>query len=450
MTPFSSACLHRLVRLSVIFNVAFGSATLAMAASSAESEMAPEKQCEAIIDGDIQRLRALSEPLQPFRKCPHTVYTLGSIATENLRQDDWLAFRDLARPEDRAALNNMRLAFFINLAPNQLHMKPALRGIESMLDDGATPTRDGQYAWGDVGRFLQILGSGRATPEDTAQVARIFLDRLLDKAPAEQTANLSTLWSGVVDLPEPQRGEALQRLKAKFSQFTPSRDTWQQAPDVSYPLRSADITAAIRKRAPIDVVKALLDLHEPAPPEMAVWDAAIHAGRLDILESLIQRRYALPVERHSTGVWTSPLMSSAQVAVKGDTRPLEMMLGISPQPLIPDDVNQRMKTVLFRALDVIPEVQLKRFNDQLNAMSPPSRLVDVATRDARGYSLLVRAAIYGDLPLTKRLLDAGADPNAKSPSGLTALAYARCYGHPDVAQLLLQKSPAAQAGDCPR
>lgn len=450
MTPFSSARLHHAIRLSVMLNVVFGGATLAMAASAAEPETASEKQCEAVIDGDMQRLRALGEPIQPSGKCPHTVYTLGKIATENLRQDDWLAFRDGARPEDRAALNNKRLAFFINLAPNQLHMKPVLRGIESLLDDGATPTQDGQYAWGDVGRFLQILSSGRATPEDTAQVARIFLDRLLDKAPAEQTANLSTLWSGIADLPEPQRTEALQRLKAKFGQFTPNQEAWQRDPGVNYPLRSADITAAIRKRAPIDVVKTLLDMHEPAPPEMAVWDAAIHAGRLDILESLIQRRYALPVERHSTGVWTSPLMSSAQIAVKGDTRALEMMLGISPQPLIPDEVNQRMKTVLFQALDAIPEVQLKRFNDQLNAMSPPSRLVDVTTRDARGYSLLVRAAVYGDLPLTRRLLDAGADPNAKSPSGLTAFAYARCYGHPDVAQLLLQKNPAAQAGDCPR
>ncbi|MFX8012233.1 hypothetical protein ABTK70_19925, partial [Acinetobacter baumannii] len=83
--------------------------------------------------------------------------------------------------------------------------------------------RDGKYAWGEVGRLLQVLGNGRVTPEDSAQVAHIFLDRLLDKAPAEQTADLSTLWSGIVDLPEPQRGGALQRLKAKFSQFTPSR-----------------------------------------------------------------------------------------------------------------------------------------------------------------------------------------------------------------------------------
>jgi ankyrin repeat protein len=52
--------------------------------------------------------------------------------------------------------------------------------------------------------------------------------------------------------------------------------------------------------------------------------------------------------------------------------------------------------------------------------------------------------------LTKSLLDAGADPNAKSPSGFTALAYARCYGHPEVAQLLQQKSPTAQADSCPR
>ena len=452
MTPFSSARLRRVAQLSVVLNMALGSATLAMAAGSAKptTPEAPEKQCEAVIDGDIQRLRALNEPLQPFFKCPHTVFTLAKIATENLRQDDWLAFRDLARPEDRAELNNMRLDFFVGLAPNQLQVEPVLRGIELLLDDGAAPMRDGKYAWGEVGRLLQVLGNGRVTPEDSAQVAHIFLDRLLDKAPAEQTADLSTLWSGIVDLPEPQRGGALQRLKAKFSQFTPSRNAWQRDPGVTYPLRSADIAVAIRKRAPIDVVRTLLDLREPAPPEMAVWDDAIHAGRLDILETLIQRGYALPMQRHATGVWTSPLMSSAQVAIKGDTRALEMLIGMSPQPLIPDEVNQRMKTVLFQAPNKIPEAQLRHINDQLNAMSPSSRLADVTARDPRGYSLLVRAAAYGDLPLTKSLLDAGADPNAKSPLGFTALAYARCYGHPEVAQLLQQKSPTAQADSCPR
>jgi len=46
-----------------------------------------------------------------------TVFTQARIATVNLSQDDWLAFRDLARPENRAELNNMRLDFFIGLAP---------------------------------------------------------------------------------------------------------------------------------------------------------------------------------------------------------------------------------------------------------------------------------------------------------------------------------------------
>lgn len=448
MTPFLSACVRQVARLSVFASVAVSCVT-ASAADSTDPK-ASERQCEAVINGDVQRLSALREPLQPFQKCPHTVATLGSIATENLRQDDWLAFRDLAAPDDRARLNNMRLAFFINVAPNQMQAKPVLRGIELLLDDGATLMQDGKYSWSEVGRFLQILGNGRIAPEDATKVAHIFIERLLDKAPAEPTADLSALWRGIVDLPEPQRTEVLQRLKTMFGKFTPSRDAWQREPNVRYPLRSADVRDAIRNNAPIDIALALMDLHDPAPPEMSVWDAAIHAGRLDILEAMIQRRYALPVERHSTGVWTSPLMSAAQMAVKRDTRALEMMLAISPQPLIPDEVNQRMKTVLFNAMDKIPEVQLRHINDQLNAMSSTGRSTDTAARDAKGYSLLVRAAVYGDLPLTESLLKAGANPNAKAPSGFSAIAYARCYGHPEVAQLLQQKNPTPQTDDCPR
>ena len=132
MNLFLFACWRRAAQLSVVSTLVFGSATLAIAASLPDSADTKglEQQCDAAMDGDIQRLRRLSKPLQPFGKCPHTVYTLAEIVTENFRQDAWLAFRDLAAPEDRAQLSNMRLGSFIDFAPNQSDVKPVVRGIE--------------------------------------------------------------------------------------------------------------------------------------------------------------------------------------------------------------------------------------------------------------------------------------------------------------------------------
>ncbi|RQH00645.1 ankyrin repeat domain-containing protein [Paraburkholderia dinghuensis] len=345
-------------------------------------------------------------------------------------------------------MNNQRLIVLIDLAPNQLDIKPFLRAIELLLDDGAMPMQGMQYSWDKIGRFLEILeDTDRYQYEDHARVARIF-DRLLDKAPAQRSAHLAALWREIVYLPLPQRQEVLQKIKEKFGKFTPSRDTWQQEPNVDYPLRSADASVAVSKQAPLDVVQALIDLREPTPPEIRVWDAAINTSRLDVLQLLIQRRYELPLEHRESGAWSSPFLSAAQAAVKGDTRALEMMINMSPEPLIPDDVNQRMKTVLFRSMDAIPEAQLRHINDALNAMSSLESLTDGPALDAHGYSLLARAAVYGDLSLMKGILDAGADINAKSPDGLTALTYARCYGHPEVVQLLQQRHAVDRPASC--
>ena len=76
--------------------------------------------------------------------------------------------------------------------------------------------------------------------------------------------------------------------------------------------------------------------------------------------------------------------------------------------------------------------------------------VDIKVRDPSGYSLLTRAAAFGYPKLAQFLLDAGADPNERSVDGLTALAYAQCRQHQDVAALLLQHhaNPGDGKPDC--
>ena len=62
------------------------------------------------------------------------------------------------------------------------------------------------------------------------------------------------------------------------------------------------------------------------------------------------------------------------------------------------------------------------------------------SEDAAGTTPLHLAARYGHAAAARRLLDAGADPSARSATGETAADLARAAGHADLAGLLSERS----------
>ena len=65
--------------------------------------------------------------------------------------------------------------------------------------------------------------------------------------------------------------------------------------------------------------------------------------------------------------------------------------------------------------------------------------ISVESKDTRGRTPLMIAAMTGNLLVTGQMLDRGAKINARSNTGSTALMFAVTYGHPQIAALLLEK-----------
>jgi uncharacterized protein YegJ (DUF2314 family) len=63
----------------------------------------------------------------------------------------------------------------------------------------------------------------------------------------------------------------------------------------------------------------------------------------------------------------------------------------------------------------------------------------VSSKDGRGWTLLHHQALAGSTATVKVLLDAGADPNARTDHGMTPLQLARSLGWDSVAALLVSK-----------
>ncbi|MFC5742047.1 ankyrin repeat domain-containing protein [Dyella tabacisoli] len=335
--------------------------------------------------------KSLQGPLRPFEKCPNSSYTLAYIATDELEQDQWLVFRELVPPQDRARLSEMRLLRLIYLAPNQMPSTESLTVIEQMLEEGTLTVEDGQFSWPSVGRLLEILElePSRVTSDQKAQVARIFFERMLSKAPAEREANLSSLWPGLLHLPEPQLLTALQSLKSKFGAFNPSNEAWQKSPDIDYPLKSADVARAITGGVSNEVVLAMVDLRLPAPPDDRAWGAAIDSGRVDLIALILKRHYTVPLE-NDHGTWRTPLLQAAQAfAKKADGRALDLLLWASPPPPLNPEVADRVLSIMLFASAEAPAEQRWRYVDRMVALgADPGRLFNDKDVAMNGYNII--------------------------------------------------------------
>jgi len=349
-------------------------------------EAALDKQCQALISGDMKALRSAlgGKPLQAFADCPHHPgYTMASVATDQWPQAQWEVFRELVTPADRGRLNDMRLLFVLDLAPRGTAVKDALDVIQRLLDDGAIPRdEDGAIHWGGVADLLKVLGlpASRASDDDKLRVTRLFFDRFLSVVPAERHADLSPLWKPMLQLPEPRLLEALQVLKTRFGSYNPVGGAMQST-DADYPLQSAAADAAMDAHASLQVVLALVDLRQPMPPAASAWSAAIDNGRMDVLDTFLQRGYAIPQEQRQ-GAWVSPILgATVQLDTKGDGRALDRMLAsLHPGVLRPEIADRLLLSVLFadpKPSHALATGERWRYVDRIMALgADPNRVFD--------------------------------------------------------------------------
>ena len=71
---------------------------------------------------------------------------------------------------------------------------------------------------------------------------------------------------------------------------------------------------------------------------------------------------------------------------------------------------------------------------------------DIDARDREGHTPLMLAAIYGCNQTVQALLEGGANPALKTPTGNTANLYAENNDHP-LASALLKKAERAKTGN---
>ena len=138
----------------------------------------------------------------------------------------------------------------------------------------------------------------------------------------------------------------------------------------------------------------------------------------------------------------------------GDVRTVQRLLGTQPSLASsrdPDGTSavllaytsghRRVLDALLAAgpdLDVFDAAALGHVNQLEILLGLDPSLAD--SRDTGGTTPLHLAARYGHAAAARRLLDAGADPSARSATGETAADLARAAGHTDLAGLLSERS----------
>ena len=72
---------------------------------------------------------------------------------------------------------------------------------------------------------------------------------------------------------------------------------------------------------------------------------------------------------------------------------------------------------------------------------------DVDAKSNRGWTALHEAALYGHVDIVKVLIENGANVDVKDENGKTALHWAALYGHVNVARVLIEKGVDVDAKD---
>jgi ankyrin repeat protein len=138
----------------------------------------------------------------------------------------------------------------------------------------------------------------------------------------------------------------------------------------------------------------------------------------------------------------------------GDVRTVQRLLGAQPSLASSRDADgtsvvllaytnghRRVLDALLAAgpdLDVFDAAALGHVNQLEILLGLDPSLA--GSEDTAGTTPLHLAARYGHAAAARRLLDAGADPSARSATGETAADLARAAGHPELAGLLSERS----------